>query len=46
MVRCGVRQRQALLELVAVYVRNAPQSAADAEIAKIRRAGIENLHFA
>lgn len=40
------RQRQALLELVAVYVRNAPQPAADAEIAKIRRAGIEKLHFA
>ena len=40
------RQRQALLELVLVYVRNAPQRAADAEIAKIRRAGIEKLHFA
>lgn len=40
------RQRQALLELVAVYVRNAPQPAADAELAKIRRAGIEKLHFA
>lgn len=40
------RQRQALLELVAVYVRNAPQPAADAEIARIRRAGIEKLHFA
>lgn len=40
------RQRQALLRLVLVYVRNAPQPAADAEIAKIRRAGIEKLHFA
>jgi len=40
------RQRQALLELVLVYVRNAPQPAADAEIGKIRRAGIEKLHFA
>ena len=38
-------QRQALLELVLVYVRNAPQPAADAEIAKIRRAGIGKLHF-
>ena len=40
------RQQQALLELVGVYVRNAPEPAADAEIAKIRRAGIGNLHFA
>ena len=40
------RQRQALLGLVLVYVRNAPQAAADAEIEKIRRAGIEKLHFA
>jgi hypothetical protein len=40
------RQRQALLELVRVYVRSAPQPAADAEIEKIRRAGIEKLHFA
>ena len=40
------RQRQALLELVLVYVRNAPQRAADAEIEKIRRAGIDKLHFA
>ena len=40
------RQRQALLDLVLVYVRNAPQPAADAEIGKIRRAGIEKLHFA
>jgi hypothetical protein len=40
------RQRQALLELVLVYVRKAPQATADAEIGKIRRAGIEKLHFA
>ncbi|HVE73324.1 MAG TPA: DUF3500 domain-containing protein [Thermoanaerobaculia bacterium] len=40
------RQRQALLALVRVYVDNAPQSIADAEIGKIRRAGIEKLHFA
>lgn len=40
------RQRQALLDLVLVYVRNAPQPAADAELGKIRKAGIEKLHFA
>ena len=40
------RQRQALLDLVLVYVGNAPKSTADAEIAKIRRAGVEKLHFA
>ena len=40
------RQRQALLDLVLVYVRNAPTTTADAEIGKIRRAGIDKLHFA
>ena len=40
------RQRRALLALVQVYVRNAPQAASDAEIAKMRQAGFEKVHFA
>ena len=40
------RQQQALLDLVLLYVGNAPQSTADGEMAKIRREGIEKLHFA
>ena len=39
-------QRDQLMELVAVYARNMRPAVADAELARIRAAGVERLYFA